>query len=262
MRGFWADERIAMGMLRLGSPQERMMRMIERGSARRAGGIVTLTAAAIDVLEERHGPAVREKARVVTTCVDLDRFRLSPLPPSPPVRLLLAGTLNDLYDVPLMLAVVDRLRRHLPIELSALVLGSSDWYPALRTAGANPRSATREEMPGYVANCHIGLSIRRASGGVSLKASMPTKIGEFLAAGRPVIVNQGLGDMDGLLVKHGCGVVIDGDSSEALERAAVDVQRLLADPSTPRRCRGLAEAHFNLATGVTSLVDVYRHAIK
>ena len=116
MRGFWADERIEAGLLRPGSVQERMMRVIERGAARNAAGIVTLAASAIDVLEQRHGPAVRDKAQVITTCVDLERFRLSPMPEAPQLRLLMAGTLNDLYDVPLMLRLVDELRRRRPEE--------------------------------------------------------------------------------------------------------------------------------------------------
>ena len=95
-----------------------------------------------------------------------------------------------------------------------------------------------------------------------MRASMPTKVGEFLASGRPVVVNAGLGDLEGLLATHDCGVVIDGDSDDALERAADDVERLCADVDTPTRCRALAEAHFDLGTAVTTLIEVYQHALE
>src|SRR5947209_9589487 len=100
MRAFWREERIEQGLLRPGSPEERVMRSVEERSARASSRIVTLSQSAIDELARRYGDAVAAKARVITTCVELDRFAASPLPARPPVRFLLAGTLNHLYDVP------------------------------------------------------------------------------------------------------------------------------------------------------------------
>jgi hypothetical protein len=238
-----------------------MMRTIARGSARRAGGIVTLTAAAIDVLEQRHGPAVRQKAWVITTCVDLDRFRLSPPPPSPPLRLLLAGTLNRRYDVPLMLRLTEELRRRRPTELTALVPQPSPWDPLLRRAGVQPRAAPASEMPGEVAASHVGLCVLRLDGGVSMRASMPTKVGEFLAAGRPVVVNAGLGDLDELLARFDCGVTITGASDGEVARVAGEIERLVGLAHTIQRCRSLAACHFDLKKGIEALTGAYQIAL-
>ncbi len=139
MRGFWADERIELDRLRPGSPEERFMRWIERHAARKAGAIVTLTAAAIDELERRHGPSIRDKSRVITTCVELNRFPVSPMPPAEPWNLVLAGTLSRRYDVPLMLRLVDELRRRRPTRLTVLVPEPSPW---------DPHSAGRRGAPG------------------------------------------------------------------------------------------------------------------
>jgi hypothetical protein len=257
MRGFWADERIEMDLLRPGSPQARLMRLIERQSAKDAGGIITLTSAAIDELARRHGQFVHRKAQVITTCVDLDRFTLSPLPTTQPLNLLLAGTMNRRYDVPLMLRFVDELRRRRPAEMTALVPHPSPWDQKLRDAGVEIRRAPAVEMPGHVKASHAGLSVLRPGLGVAMKASMPTKIGEFLASGRPVVVNAGLGDLDQLLSKFDCGVILPDDSAEALSAGADSLERLLADPGTPTRCRRLAEESFCLKTAVSSLIDIY-----
>src|SRR5262249_30209434 len=141
MRGFWADERIETGVLRTGSIPERMMRAVERGAARRADGIVTLSAAALDVLEMRYGHAIRAKSRAITTCVELGRFPISAMPPARPYRLLLAGTLSKRYDVGLTLRFVDELRLRCDVEMSALIPGPSPWDLQLRQAGIEPRSA-------------------------------------------------------------------------------------------------------------------------
>ena len=83
------------------------------------------------------------------------------------------------------------------------------------------------------------------------------KIGEFLASGRPVVVNPGLVDAAGLLERHACGVVYGSSSSFGVGEVVDQLEQLLADPGTPERCRSLAEAHFSLDRGVNQLVATY-----
>src|SRR5205085_402095 len=61
VRSFWADQRMDLGMLREGSPEERLLRRVELGAAARANGIVTLTANAVSVLAARHGDAIERR---------------------------------------------------------------------------------------------------------------------------------------------------------------------------------------------------------
>src|SRR5205085_2514301 len=133
--------------LRPGSPEERVMRSVEERSARASSRIVTLSQSAIDELARRYGDEVAAKARVITTCVELDRFVTSPLPPRPPVRFLLAGTLNHLYDVPGMVRVVEAMGAGMPAELTVLTPKPTAWEPDLRAAGAVLGRATAAEMP-------------------------------------------------------------------------------------------------------------------
>ena len=105
---------------------------------------------------------------------------------------------------------------------------------------------------------HVGLAVCRADAGPSLRASVPTKIAEFLACGRPVVVNAGLGDMDHLLAEFACGVVVRETSDEGVQLAAEDLIELLKDPDLADRCRTLAERHFDIERGVDDLLGVYR----
>jgi len=260
MRSFWVDERVATGYVRRGSPEERIMRRVERGAARSAAGIVTLARSAISELARRHGPSVVPKCEVVTTCVDLQHFSPGPLPPPDTVRFLLAGTLNSNYNLPLMLELVERASRRRPSALTVLSPGPTPWDADLRAHHIEVSSVARSEMPEQVRAHHVGLSVRRAEEGVSLLAATPTKVGEFLAAGRPVVVNAGLGDLDTLLADYDCGVVVRDRTGGELERALDEIDRLLADDEVSARCRRLAEAAFNLDTGVDRLVALYERA--
>jgi len=261
MRGFWADERIDLGTLRVGSPEDRVMRAIERGAARSATTILALAASAIPVLVERHGTGVGNKVRVIPTCVDLERFLPHELPP-PPVRLLISGTLNNRYDVEGMVRFGKHLQRRLPAQLEVLCPEPSRWRALLLSEGALLGKADVSEMPARVACAHAGLALLKPSTTVANKASMPTKLAEFLACGRPVIVSSGLGDMDELIARYDCGVSIDSVSDAALEDAAAELERLLSDPSMPGRCRSLAEDHFSLDRAITSLLDAYQAAVE
>lgn len=257
VRSFWVDQRIALGMVRRGSAVERSLRAVEARAARGADAITTLTRAAIDELARRHGRPVADKARVVTTCVDLQRFSSSPFPDRP-VSLLLSGSYNALYDLPTMLRLVNAMRGRAPVDLTLLRPASTPWDDAVRAEGGHIAASSFADMPGHVRAHHAGLSVCVADDRPALIGAMPTKIGELLASGRPVAVNTGLGDCDTLLPEAGAGVVLAGTSDHDVERAAGELLELLTDPTTPERCRRLAEQHFDVDRAVTTLLETYR----
>jgi hypothetical protein len=257
VRSLWADQRIALGALTAGGPEDRVLRRIEGAAARQSAGIVTLTAAVLPVLAARHGDTLSAKAAVIPTCVDLHRFVEAPMPSGEPVRLLLAGTLNAYYDVPAMLALVAEGMRRRRAALDVLSPSSTQWDAALAEAGGITDVATPAEMPERIRSSHAGLSVCRTDAGVSLTAAMPTKIAEFLASGRPVVVNPGLGDADHLVEDAGAGVVLRDLSPHGLATAWDRIEELVADPETPSRCRRLAEAHFDLDKAVDRLLQLY-----
>jgi hypothetical protein len=171
-----------------------------------------------------------------------------------------SGTLNSYYDMPTMLALVDRLATIVPARLSVLAPAATAWDGLLSARGVHPASVGPPDLPRRVAESHVGLAVCRADAGPSLAAAMPTKVGEFLASGRPVVVNSGLGDLGTLLPDNSAGVVLDSSTGPDLGRAAEQVIDLLQDPATPARCRDLAERHFDVDAGVRSLLEVYRFA--
>ena len=256
VRGFWRRERVLQDLLRPGSPPDRVMAYVEGAAARSSTGIIILSNAAAEVLRQRFGDAVSDKIRVIPTCVDLLRFPLATMPDNATVRLLLLGTLNRMYDVPVMLTLLDRMRTLHATELQVVGPPSAGWGKELAAIGATSNAVEPSEIPGVIAEHHVGLCVQR---GTNL-AAMPTKVAEFLATGRPVVIGAGLGDLDGLLRQHDCGVIVADGTQDELDRAAREVLRLVLDPETPARCRRLAEEHFDLERGVDRLLEAYRRA--
>jgi glycosyltransferase involved in cell wall biosynthesis len=258
VRSFWVDQRIAMGMVRSGSAEERAMRRLEHHAARRSASIITLTEAAIPVLQERHGAAVARKAHVISTCVDLARFPASPMPTPEPLRILLSGSFNTLYDLDTSLRLVDRLRARRPVELTVLTPDPIGPDHPMRGVDATVGSVPFSRMPDEVGRHHVGFAICKPPVGVELRGAAPTKVAEFLACGRVVVVNADLGDMGRLVTEHDCGVALADSSDDELERATAEIERLVADPAVGARCRALAEERFNLDHAIDTLLRVYR----
>jgi hypothetical protein len=201
---------------------------------------------------------VGPKTRVISTCVDLEHFALAPPPTGDGVvRLLLSGSLNALYDVPAMIAFTARLSALTPAALEWAGGPESPWSRDLATAGVVPAPCPFGDMPARIAESHAGMCLLRLDL-TSSAAATPTKVAEFLACGRPVVVSAGLGDLPAILADAKCGVVVDDTSSDGLDRAAAELAALLDDPGLGARCRAAAEEHFDVERGVDTLLETYR----
>jgi glycosyltransferase involved in cell wall biosynthesis len=256
VRSFWIDQRIDLGMVRRGSTTERVLRWMEQRVACSSTAVVTLSAAAIPALSALTGCDLAGKAQVVSTCVDLERFAATPMPEGPSVRLLMSGSLNALYDVPRMLEFHRQLRALRPCDLVWAGPRESPWIATLEAAGVSPYERAFADMPAEVAAADAGLCMLQGSP-LSAVAAAPTKVAEFLACGRPVVLSRGIGDFDDLLAEYRSGVVVDSSDGEALLRAARELCELLEDPHLGERCRQLAEQHFDVERGVDRLLEVY-----
>lgn len=258
IRSLWRDQRIALGALHRGSPSERAVRGVERLAASRAAGIVVLAEAALPVLYDRHPRLRRLPVAVVPTAVDLNRFRFQPVPDADRIELLLSGTVNSYYDVATMIGLVEALRWRRPVRFRVLAPPGSPYDAVLDDAADDRTSCEPHEVPGHARRASVGLSVCHVDAGPSLAAAMPTKIGEFLACGRPVVVNPGLGDMDEIIQSFGCGVVVDRRRPDGIDRAADELLDLLLDPMVPSRCREAAERHFSLDVAIERLLALYQ----
>jgi len=106
--------------------------------------------------------------------------------------------------------------------------------------------------------CDMKAGLLYFTAGVSKLGSAPTRMGEFLACGIPVIGNRGVGDMADLIEKYKVGVVIENGEIGSLERALGQLDDLLKDKELPLRCRAAAEEYFSADKGA----EIYRKIYK
>ncbi len=257
VRSLWSDQRLLIGSVGWNRFTVKAARALENLAARKSSAMTTLTAAVVPILEQRHKriPTIRE---VIPTCVQTSKFLPSPMPRGQ-ITCLLSGTFNNYYDIEKMKQVLEMVRESVNLKVIWARAGESPSWE-LGVGEDEIISATHSEMPKLVRESHFGIAICRQDSQESLAAAVPTKIGEFLASGRPVIVSNGIGDLDQMLVSTLTGVIVEEDSS--LEVLAKQVTDLINDPMTPERCRELAMKHFDMETSIDRYLDVYERMLK
>lgn len=90
-----------------------------------------------------------------------------------------------------------------------------------------------EDMPTYLSAVDFAISFIKP--GYSKLSSSPTKIGEYLASGLPIITNAGIGDIDEVVSGEAVGVLVHSLDASAYHRALTEMRVLLANREQIKR---------------------------
>ncbi len=252
VRSLWSDQRLLIGTAGWNGLTARGARVLENVSANGSAAMTTLTAAVVPILKQRH-KRIPEIRGVIPTCVQTSKFLVSSMPQGQ-ITCLLSGTFNNYYDLVRTKQILDELRKKIELRVIWARAGEAP-MEQLGVGEDLIVSASHSEMPGLVRESHFGIAICKQDNSDSLAAAVPTKIGEFLASGRPVIVSRGIGDLDLMLENTKTGLVIDLDDS--LQNVSEQIVSLINDQGTPDRCRELAMQHFDMKKSVSRYLEIY-----
>ena len=259
MRGFWADEKVDAGSWQRGLLYK-LVKSLEKLFIYRADKIISLTQNAVD--EILSWPSSRKleanKFHVISTCVSNEKFIWNETFPSE-FRLGYVGGARLWYDFPKVLGLFNAILLKNPQAHLHIVNKSEHDYikECIQFAEVPLDKVTLEsrehhEMAEVYKNFSFGVFFIRNY--YSKKASMPTKLAEFMATGTPVITGEGIGDVDQYLSQYKAGIMIGDDpSSEDMKK----IEALLDDPEVRKRCRQMAEVEFDLKTAVEKINKLY-----
>jgi glycosyltransferase involved in cell wall biosynthesis len=93
--------------------------------------------------------------------------------------------------------------------------------------------------------------------GISKLGSAPTRLGEALGCGVPVVANEGVGDVADIIRRYNVGVIVKDGSEAAMATALDELAVLRSDPDLPSRCRKAAEEVFSLEAGTEAYRKLY-----
>ena len=253
VRSLWADQRRIIDSKGWNRATAGAAKFLERIAASRSTAMTTLTQAVVPVLERRYKklPIIRE---VIPTCTQLDKFQVSKMP-SGLITCLLPGTFNNFYDLDQMRQIISNLRELTQLQI-VWVKPKESTTIALNVGEDLVTTAAYKDMPALFQSSHFGLIVCKNDNLEVLTAVAPTKVAEFLASGRPILVSRGIGDLDSLIETYKVGVSLEPgiDMRDSLLR----FMELLKDPEIHIRCRQLAEEMFSMASAVEKYTSIYR----
>lgn len=263
MRALWPEELITAGRLQRGSVIHRAIVAAERACLRHAAGVVSLTHAAAEYLNQVYPREMYgQTLAVIPTCADLDRFQPATQPPNVRVIGCLGTVLSGWFRLDWLTAFLEVAARrdpHLGLELTtrddpghvrAELAKHGVSVDRLRIAPAES-DRVHEVLQGQIA------SVMFFTDGLSKLGSSPTRMAEILGCGLPVVANDGVGDVAQIIRDHRVGVIAAGPTRAEMEVAWEELHQLLADPDLPRRCRRAAEELFSLDAGTAAYSRLY-----
>ena len=269
IRGLMAEEYEDAGRWKRDSLPFRLTKAVERAAINRAAGIVVLTERVRRQLFADGEPA---GVFVIPCCCDVDAFGAArgerdrareQLGLVDATVMVYVGKFGGWYMAGEMAEFFSVARELIP-TLRFLILTQESPVPIHEQLdrrgiddGYEITSAAPESVGAYLASADFGISFIRPT--PSKASSSPTKVGEYLAAGLPVLSTAGVGDLDALL-GDGIGVLVDEHDPAQYQTAARRMVELVAAHATHERCIATARRELSLEdVGIPRYRQLYDH---
>lgn len=279
MRGFWADERVDGNIWAFSNPLfrsiYRFFKKKEKQFFSESDHIISLTHAGKEIIKGRIVPTNHAPITVIPCCVDTEHFdstketNLSHLKnthaiPDSAFILGYVGSIGTWYMLPEMLDFFCILLKEKPNAIfffvtkeapeSILSICQEKGIPIdnIRIA-----SAQRQEVPSYISL--FDWSIFFIKPVFSKQASSPTKQGELMSMGVPIICNTSIGDTDQIVKEFNSGVLVNEFNDPSYMQAITEMNHYNKDSVLLREG---SIKYFGLQEGIRTYSSVYSKCLE
>lgn len=281
MRGFWADERVEGGLWNLKNPVfsiiYRYFKKKEREFLLNADSIISLTTNAKNEIDSWRLSDHPLPVHIIPCCVDTELFSFQKVSDEEKKHLRKLLQINDKtflvsylgavgtwYLIEEMLLFFKFLLNEKPFakflfithENPQIILSKASELQ-LPTEQIIIKKAGRNEVPALISLSAISLFFIKPV--FSKKASSPTKLGEIMAMGIPVICNSGVGDVESIIRETQSGILIDKFNEEKYTYAVQHIENLVMQPKL--KIREGALRLFSLEQGIHNYEKVYSRCL-
>ena len=283
MRGFWVNEKIDGNIWNINNPIFNLvfkyMKKREIEFFTESDRIVSLTKKAIPTISSIVSQGdLSCKITVIPCCVDVNHFDRNKVKTldienwksklnikSNDYILSYLGSLSTWYLPEEMLRFFLQFRIKVP-HAKFLIITTEDAQPFIKMAEKIGvpldslifTSSNRNDLPALLSLCNTSLFFIKPA--FSKIASSPTKLGELLSMGIPVICNTGIGDTDEMITKSESGVICKSFDEIEYDRCSEEILKL--EKTLDREfTRKKAIELFSLENGVNCYHTIYQELI-
>ena len=264
MRGFWADERVEGGLWNLKNPIYKLVYKYFKNKEKQflleSNHIISLTHNGKKELLLNLGKDDYAPISVIPCCADINIFNIHKRT-SDQFIVGYLGSLGTWYMLDEMLIFFKRLLEFRPDALFHFLTKEPaslihDKAKELNISSSHflIEESARKDIPAKTANWNFSFIFITPS--YSKKSSSPTKQGELMAMGIPVICNKGVGDMDEIVIKYNSGIVVSTD-----EIASLNIQDILQKSFEKEEIRKGGIDYFSLKQGIELYSSIYKKLI-
>jgi glycosyltransferase involved in cell wall biosynthesis len=282
MRGFWADERVDGGIWNLKNPifyiVYKYFKYLENRYLLYSDYIISLTYTAKEFLLNKTSSFSQSlKIKVIPCCADLEHFKQSENIKFQTLELRkkldidkndfvlsYLGSLGtwymqeEMFDFFKTLLIVKPQSKFLFITTD-----SPEYIYSIAKVKNIPkesilvRKASRDEVPVYISLSDVSIFFIKPL--FSKKASSPTKMGEILAMGVPIVCNSNVGDVESIMKNSNSGWLINNFSQNEYKSI---INNMLNDlPLNKDDLRNTALKYYSLEDGIIKYNEVYKNMI-
>lgn len=279
MRGFWADEKKDGGSWNMDHPVYKRVyhyyKERERQYLQNADCIISLTEAGKKEMLTWDAYNIKVPLEVIPCCADMDHFSLTDEDQKIKSKAALGfsksnlvisylGSVGTWYMLDEMLILFKQLKRVyndakflIVTHTEPKIIENKITELALNRDDILITQATRMQVPLLIKASDINISFIKPV--YSKISSSPTKLGEVLSMGIPVIVNSGVGDVKEIVEKTGSGYVINNFTNPEFDKAIAAIPFLVQ--KDPGAIRAAAKNIYDLHKGIELYLQAYRKVI-
>ena len=252
MRGLWPEEKVDGNGWKKNGFFFKIAKLLERKFITNADIIVVLTEKAKLELLKKYN--ILSPIKIIPTCVDMKKFsNHSKKDTQYNYLFCYSGSVGTWYCLDEMVNFIKFLRSNhmnanLLLLLNADVSGNTYRHPFSHLDFIKVETCPYSEVPLYLQKAQFGLYFIRPT--YSKLASCPTKLGEFLSMGIPVITNKGIGDCDDWFKKNSLGVLVDDFTQASFAKTHLALKNIMNDNKIRERCIKFALENLSLQSGI------------
>lgn len=267
--GNYADEQVDAGLWVAGSPRHRAALALEGRMFGRADSIIVISHRARLEIEALPQVAARKTpAIVVPSVVQVERFpvKAEPSDVRRGLQFIYVGGVGGRFRL-------DKIARFVAVaneelgnaHLRVLSYVEHEVAAELVHAGCLPDDRWSidcvpfDAVPTELIKCDVGIHFLPQ--GRSDHTGSPTKVGEYWAAGLPVVVTPNAGDTQEIIEQEQVGVIVRDHSDDAYRAAVNELKELMGEPELAQRCRRAAETHYSMLSPGERQVALYRRLV-
>tara|TARA_Y100001968_G_C19274145_1_gene675813 strand:+ start:40 stop:756 length:717 start_codon:yes stop_codon:yes gene_type:complete len=236
---------------------------MEKFNINKSSKIVSLTESAKIYLMSKYN-IQESKIFTIPTCVDIDRFNFVPISNKKNRTFSCIGTvLSDWFLIDWLALFYKEVFSYDENAQFQIVTrdNPNEIYEKLSLSNLLEKkiqiySSLPETMP-HIISAHT-VSCMFFKPGISKLGSSPTRAGEILSVGRPVVCNSGVGDMEKIINGGNVGIILNQKQKENFRQGIIKLYKLLEDSNLDKRCRKTAEEIYSLKMGSQNYDLIYK----